>query len=243
MCPGIEPDLTHPRHKEEIAQVGNTRTAEMRQAETEQRRMVVFIAGSDIVIIEIGIGTHLDTAERDLRTGVSIPETRGAHQRADILGEFFLRRVQVGMVHATRRRNKRHSAQHRERLSEHVCHRLSVWISIGFEYQSPRVQKFPGQQRPSIGDSRTAHSCRLLLLVFRANNPRNCPGIGIGQLPSPEFPGQRTEESHDIVTVLCAELPADLEAGHIVHRLRKASHAFRRGNTERSAPRCAVPGL
>lgn len=242
MCPGIEPDLTHPRHKEEIAQVGNTRTAEMRQAETEQRRMVVFIAGSDIVIIEIGIGTHLDTAERDLRTGVSIPETRGAHQRADILGEFFLRRVQVGMVHATRRRNKRHSAQHRERLSEHVCHRLSVWISIGFEYQSPRVQKFPDSSGHPSGIAARRIAAVYCCWFSERTTPATVPALGLVSSRPRNFPVSVPRKA-TISSRSCAL--SCLPTWKRAYRppLRKASHAFRRGNTERSAPRCAVPGL
>ena len=85
----VEFHLTGAGYKQEVAQIGDTRSAQMRQAETEDGSMVVFIAGCRIVIFRVCIRTDLDTAERNLCTGVDIPVTVCSNQRSDVICQFL----------------------------------------------------------------------------------------------------------------------------------------------------------
>ena len=81
---GFELDFPHARHEEEVAQIGNTRTAQMVERESHQRLVRVFVARGGIVIIVVRIGADLDAAERHLRPGIDVAEAVGADQRTDI---------------------------------------------------------------------------------------------------------------------------------------------------------------
>ena len=125
-------DLAHTRHKEEIAQIRNTGTAQVGQTESEQCRVVILIAGRYVIVIEIGIGAHLNPAEWDLCTGVGIAESGSSHQRADILGQLLLGHVIAGLFGTTGKRQQQCATEQRNGLSEHGFHHLSVLLT-GFD--------------------------------------------------------------------------------------------------------------
>ena len=59
----------------------------MGQAETQQGRVVVLVAGGGVIVVAVGIGADLDATEGDLRAGIDIPEPGRSHEGIDIIIE------------------------------------------------------------------------------------------------------------------------------------------------------------
>ena len=81
----VEVDLTHPRHEEEVPEVGDSRAAQVVERKAEQRRTVVLVSGRGIVEVAVRIGAQLDAAERHLGSGIDVAVAVGPDQRADVV--------------------------------------------------------------------------------------------------------------------------------------------------------------
>lgn len=143
---GFELDFPHARHEEEVAQIGNTRTAQMVERESHQRLVRVFVARGGIVIIVVRIGADLDAAERHLRPGIDVAEAVGADQRTDIADAR-------GILGRNRERPQQRSACDNKLYQRkfHVCSRFTVRNSGSRAVLRPK----------SSGACRAWNACRI----------------------------------------------------------------------------------
>ncbi len=89
MCPRFKLKLARSGHKQKISKIRYARTVEMRQRKSQQSRVVVLVTRCRVIVIRICVRTDLNTAKRNLRSGISISETRCTHQWFDILRQIF----------------------------------------------------------------------------------------------------------------------------------------------------------
>ena len=82
-------DRTSPRNEQEVPEVRDARTAQVRQAEPHDRGLRVLVARRDIIVVIVGVRADLDAAERHLRPGIHVPETGGADKRIDVAQMLF----------------------------------------------------------------------------------------------------------------------------------------------------------
>ena len=66
MRAGFKKQLSNSGTKQEIAQIGNSRSTQMCETKAKYGQMIVFITRRCIIIIEIGIGAHLNATKRNL---------------------------------------------------------------------------------------------------------------------------------------------------------------------------------
>ncbi len=99
---GTELQRAHGRHHQQVAQVGMTRTTEMRVAEADDGGIVVLVAGAIfvnaavvlaviVVLNGVSIGTELHRAKRDGRTRKGVPHALCARHRIYVLNEILRR--------------------------------------------------------------------------------------------------------------------------------------------------------
>ena len=79
--------LAGARNKKEITEVRYAGAAEMREAEAEYGRLVVFVACGRIIIVVVGIRADLDAAERNLSARVAVTESVCADEWVENIGE------------------------------------------------------------------------------------------------------------------------------------------------------------
>ena len=82
--------LPHSRKEQEIAQVRDARSAQVRQAESLDGGLGILVAGCRIIILVVGIRADLDAPEGHLGTGVNVPEAIGPHKRIHVVYQTAL---------------------------------------------------------------------------------------------------------------------------------------------------------
>ena len=64
----------------------------MSETKAHNGGLVVFVASCHVVVKVVRIGAYLDSAERNLRTGIDIAEAVGADEGIDVADEALLRK-------------------------------------------------------------------------------------------------------------------------------------------------------
>ena len=96
IIPGMRPLLTvveprrsrllpHSRKEQEVSQVRDARSAQVRQAESLDGGLGILVTGCRIIILVVGIRADLDAPEGHLGTGVNVSEAVGSHKRVHVV--------------------------------------------------------------------------------------------------------------------------------------------------------------
>ena len=98
IIPGMRPLLTvveprrsrllpHSRKEQEVSQVRDARSAQVRQAESLDGGLGILVTGCRIIIFVVGIRAYLDAPEGHLGTGVNVSEAVGSHKRVHVVNQ------------------------------------------------------------------------------------------------------------------------------------------------------------
>ena len=129
MSTGFQFHFSRSGDKQKVAQVRNTCSAQVRQTESHQCQMIVFVSGSCIIEAAVRIGAYLDSPERNLCTGINISITIRTDKRVHVVRQLFSLSHARQDTHQTRPNQKQSLFT---KSTNHIYSLLCLYISHSY---------------------------------------------------------------------------------------------------------------